>query len=117
MQTSSFPGSLSTLYIVRDFFRFWIIDGPIGMIHSFGVWNTGLLHMFSVPLFLRTFVKPWKNEYREGLVGFARVMGVSMKSMVILIALVCLGISVVVELIILLLFILWPFLIIGLLFI
>jgi hypothetical protein len=31
----------------------------------------------------KTFFKPWKNEYREGLVGFSIVMGMVMKSLFI----------------------------------
>jgi len=31
----------------------------------------------------KTFFKPWKNEYREGLVGFSIVMGMIIKSLFI----------------------------------
>ncbi|HSW48407.1 MAG TPA: hypothetical protein VLG67_05005, partial [Candidatus Saccharimonadales bacterium] len=36
------------------------------------------------PLFLRTFFKPLKNEYRQGLVGFSRAMGMFIKSFFII---------------------------------
>lgn len=45
------------------------------------------LHMLSIPLFLRTFFKPLKNEYRGDLVGFSIGMGIVLKSILILVGL------------------------------
>ena len=40
--------------------------------------------MLSIPLFFRTFFKPLKNEYRGDLVGFSIVMGMVIKTILIL---------------------------------
>lgn len=36
---------------------------------------------------LKTFFKPWKNEYREGLVRFSIFMGIAFKSLFIFVGL------------------------------
>ena len=41
------------------------------------------VHLFGYKSLFKTFFKPWKNEYREGLVGFSRLIGASIKSILI----------------------------------
>ena len=38
-----------------------------------------IIELLSVPILLRTFFKPLKNEYREGLVFFSIITGVVIK--------------------------------------
>ena len=38
-----------------------------------------IMELLSVPILLRTFFKPLKNEYREGLVFFSIITGVVIK--------------------------------------
>jgi hypothetical protein len=42
------------------------------------------LELLSVPLIFSTFLKPLKDEYREGLVAFSVFMGIVVKSLIIL---------------------------------
>jgi len=52
-----------------------------------------IANLLSVPLLLRTFFKPLKSEYREGLVLFSVLVGIIIKSAVLLVAAVLLLIS------------------------
>lgn len=47
--------------------------------------NRAFLELFSLPLLIKTFFKPWKNEYRQGLVGFSIGMGMFIKTLVIIV--------------------------------
>lgn len=44
-----------------------------------------ILNLLSVPILLKTFFKPLKNEYRQGLVGFSIIIGIFVKSILIVI--------------------------------
>jgi len=58
---------------------------------------------------LKTFFRPWKNEYREGLVGFSIFMGVVIKSLFILADLVLFIGLIIFEIILFIGFLIWPF--------
>ncbi len=70
----------SYLLLPFIFLKFWYFDSPRGMIGFFLSLNHAFFELFSLPLFLRTFFKPLKNEYRQGLVGFSRGMGMVVKT-------------------------------------
>lgn len=78
--------SLAALPFV--FLRFWYVESPREIIAYFWSLDISYFHLFSVPLLLRTFFQPIKNEYREGLVGFSVAMGIVVKSALILASLV-----------------------------
>jgi hypothetical protein len=65
------------------FLKFWYLEAPLNMLRFFASLNKAFFGVFSLPLMLKTFFKPWKNEYREGLVGFSIMMGMVMKSLFI----------------------------------
>jgi hypothetical protein len=65
------------------FLKFWYLEAPLNMLRFFAFLNKAFFGVFSLPLMFKTFFKPWKNEYREGLVGFSIVMGMVMKSLFI----------------------------------
>ena len=65
------------------FLRFWFIDSPKNLIAFFASLNNAFLQLFSLPLLVNTYFKPWKNEYREGLVRTAIVVGVVFKTILI----------------------------------
>lgn len=67
------------------FLKFWFFEAPKGLIAFFGSCNRVFLQLFSLPLLIKTFFRPWKNEYREGLVGFSIGMGMFIKTFVILV--------------------------------
>ena len=89
-----------TAYVLLPFrfLLFWFIEAPVGLITYFIHVNTALLHYLSVPLFLRTFFKPLKNEYRAGLVGFSLAMGIAFKLCLLFIAFLVMCIVMLVEL-------------------
>lgn len=66
------------------FLKFWYIESPIALIKYFLSLNKAFFILFSLPTFVRTFFKPLKNEYRQGLVGFSRGMGMFIKTFLIL---------------------------------
>jgi len=66
---------------------------------------------------IKTFFRPWKNEYREGLVGFSIFMGISFKSLFIIADLVILFFLIITEAILFLWFLAFPILIVYLFFI
>lgn len=74
--------------------------------------NQALIKIFSLPLLVRTFFKPWKNEYREGLVGFSIGMGMFIKTFAIVANLVIILGFLVGEIVFSILFLLWPSLLI-----
>jgi len=98
------------------FLKFWYFDSPRGIIGYFGSLNKAFFQLFSLPLFLRTFFKPLKNEYRQGLVGFSRGMGMVIKTFFIIADLIILIPLLAVEALILILFIAFPVMTIVLLF-
>lgn len=67
------------------FLRFWYIEAPVGLVRYFSSLNRAFLQLFSLPLFIKTFFQPLKNEYRKGLVGFSIGMGIVVKSAFILV--------------------------------
>lgn len=67
------------------FLKFWFLEAPRGIIAFFGSLNQAFFQLFSLPLLIRTFFKPIKNEYREGLVAFSIGMGMAVKSTIILV--------------------------------
>ena len=104
------------LFLPIAFLRFWFIEAPIGLVGYFGSLNRAFLQFFSLPLFLRTFFKPLKNEYREGLVGFSIAMGIMVKSVLIAVDLALLVVLLALEIVFLLYFLLLPFISFYLLF-
>lgn len=90
------------------FLKFWYIEKPFELIEFFRSINQAFFQLFSLPLFLRTFFKPLKNEYREGLVGFSIAMGIIIKSGFIVIDVVFLFLLLVCEFAVLFFFLAFP---------
>lgn len=99
------------------FLRFWYIESPREIIAYFYSLNVSYFHLFSVPLLIRTFFKPIKNEYRDGLVGFSVAMGIVVKSAIIVTSLLFIIPIVISEIGFLLTYLMLPILSILLLFI
>lgn len=93
-----------------EFLRFWFIDSPKNIVAFFASLNNAFLQLFSLPLLLKTFFKPWKNEYRKGLVGFSIGIGMFIKTWVILADTILLLILLSLEILIFIGFMLWPIL-------
>jgi len=73
----------SYAFLPITFLKFWYVDSPRSMVQFFLSLNRAFLQLFSLPLFIKTYTKPLKNEYRQGLVRFSKVMGVIIKSVLI----------------------------------
>lgn len=75
-----------TAYLFLPFYilGFWFGHAPFSILRYFRIFNGAFFDFFSVPMLLRTFFRPIKNEYRKGLVGFSIAMGIFVKSCIIL---------------------------------
>ena len=74
----------SYLSLPFSFLKFWFVEAPVGIYDFFTSLNHAFFQMFGLPLFIKTFFEPLKNEYRPGLIGFSRAMGVIVKSFIII---------------------------------
>lgn len=99
------------------FVEFWFIKAPLALAAYFGSLNASFNQLFSLTLLLKTYFQPWKNEYRKGLVGFSRGMGMFIKTFVIAADVLVLVALLLIEGSIVLSFVLLPFLTVLLLFI
>lgn len=90
------------------FVKFWFVEAPLGLLGFFASLNNAFLELFSLPLFLRTFFQPLKNEYRDGLVWFSRIMGMVIKSVLIVVDTLILLVLLAIEAVILITFIAFP---------
>jgi hypothetical protein len=88
--------------------KFWYLEAPFKLIKYFIHLNKLFMHIFSLPLMIRTFFRPWKNEYREGLVLFSIFMGMAFKSMFIIADLIVFTFLLIVEAATLVVFLIWP---------
>lgn len=98
------------------FLRFWFYEAPIGIVGFFKSFNHAFLQLFSLPLFLRTYFKPLKNEYRTGLVGFSIGIGIFIKTILIIVDSMLFILLLFIEGLFLSLFIIWPILTVFILF-
>lgn len=88
--------------------KFWYLEAPISLISYFLSLNKSFLNAFSLPLMLKTFFRPWKNEYREGLVRFSIFMGIVFKTIFIVADLFLLFGLIIIEFIIFISFLILP---------
>ncbi len=96
------------LFLPRDFLKFWYIEAPRDIMLYFFSFNKAFLQLFSLPLLVRTFFQPLKNEYRQGLIWFSIGMGIAIKSFLILISFCLLLLILAVQLTLIFLFLTWP---------
>ena len=99
------------------FLKFWYFEAPRELIDFFSSLNKALLVLLSLPILAKTFFKPWKNEYRKGLVVFSISIGVFIKTFVIFADLIILVFVISLEAFLFIAFLLWPFATIALIFI
>src|SRR3989338_7694191 len=90
------------------FLKFWYIEAPIGLLKFFSSLNNSALALLSLPLLVKTYFKPWKNEYRKGLVVFSIAMGIFVKTFVIMADLILVFLLLFLEIIFFISFLLWP---------
>lgn len=90
--------------------KFWYLEAPLRLLKFFNNLNKSFFNAFSLPLMLKTFFKPWKNEYRQGLVRFSIFMGITIKSLFILADMFIFFFLVLFEIVVFAVFLIWPFL-------
>lgn len=93
-----------------EFLKFWFVDSPNNLLSFFASLNSAFIQLFSLPLLVRAYFKPWKNEYRKGLVGFSIGIGIFIKTWVILAEIILLTILIFLEFLLTVIFISWPIL-------
>jgi len=98
------------------FLKFWFIEAPLEILSFFVSLNTYLMELFALPLCIRTYFKPLKNEYRQGLVGFSIGMGISLKTAIIFVDLLLFACLLLFELIVTLSFFVFPVITVLLIF-
>jgi hypothetical protein len=98
------------------FLKFWFIDSPIALFKFFASVNNAFFQLFSLPLLLRTYFQPLKNEYRQGLIGFSRAIGIAIKTVFIIADLLMLIILLTFEIGIFIAFVFFPIATVALLF-
>lgn len=99
---------MSFLYYPFLLLLFWYVELPLKLLLLFGNLNGYVLNELSIPLFLKTFFKPAKFEYREGLILFSIVLGIAFKSVLIVAGLFLFAIVLVVEVIFFFFVLLYP---------
>ena len=91
---------MAVLFYPVYLFVFYFFDLPKMLVGKYRQINTYLYNLFSIPLLLRTYFEPLKNEYHEGLVLFSRFAGVFIKTALLLTSLSVLITVLVIELIV-----------------
>ncbi len=71
------------LRLQLTFLKFWFIDAPLEMTGFFSALNNYIMQAIALDLCIKTYFKPLKNEYRQGLVGFTIGMGIVVKTGII----------------------------------
>lgn len=106
----------SFAFLPLSVLKYWYIEAPVSFFIYFRSLNDAFLQLFSLPLFIRTYTRPLKNEYREGLVGFSRALGMGIKTWFIVVDLFFFLILLAIELVIMVLFLSFPLATIVMLF-
>lgn len=100
---------MKLLSLPLQIIRFWYLEAPKNILKFFVSLNKNFLGVFSLPLMVKTFFRPWKNEYRDGLVRFAIFMGIAIKSLFILADLILFAGLILLEAVLFVGFLIWPF--------
>jgi len=80
-----------------EFFRWWYTEATVALYRILVFVFFAIVHLFSFKLLFTTYFKPWKNEYRQGLVRTAIFMGAFIKTWLIFFDLILFGILLVSE--------------------
>jgi hypothetical protein len=77
------PAGSFTIYLPSlpfDFFHWWFFESTVNLAKILAFIFRAAVHLLSIDLIFRTFFKPWKNEYRQGLERFSIFFGAGFKS-------------------------------------
>ncbi len=90
------------------FLKFWYIDAPRDMLVYFVSLNNYFIQLSALSLCIKTYFKPLKNEYREGLVGFSRAIGILVKTGLIIANIFIFLILILIEFVVIFSFLIFP---------
>lgn len=99
---------MSILLLPFYILKFWYFEAPVKLFNYFLHLNKAFFNLFSLPLMIRTFFKPWKNEYRKDLVRFSIFMGMAFKTILIFVDIFLFVFLVLFETAIFIGFLAWP---------
>lgn len=74
---------IAFLYYPLYLFIFWYKNVVVGLFIFFVEFNRYVAKLLSFQSLLKTFFKPLKNEYRDGLVLFSILFGIAVKTVLI----------------------------------
>lgn len=89
-----------SIYLARlpfEFLHWWFLEAPITLFKILRWTFAAFAHLFSFRELFTTYFRPWKNEYREGLVRTAIFIGAFIKTFLIIFDLFILSLILVVE--------------------
>ncbi len=93
------------------FITWWFLESPKLIFKILTFIFAFVAHQLGYKSLFKTFFKPWKNEYREGLVRFSIFMGMVIKSLLIVIDTVILLVLLISEVFIIVIWVLLPFIV------
>lgn len=96
-----------------EFLHWWFIEATFNLLSILQYFLSLSYRFLGISLLFKTFFKPWKNEYREGLTRFALFMGIFIKSCFLLFDLFFFVGLILLESFILITWLILPILVIG----
>lgn len=108
----AFSFSAYLLSLPFEFFHWWFVESTFNLLRILQYVLSATYNLLSVKLVFKTFFKPWKNEYREGLARFAVFMGIFIKSMLLIVYTIFFALLSLFEFAVLVLWILFPILVV-----
>lgn len=103
------PFSTYLLSLPLEFIRWWFLEATVNLLKIMRFVFVYFYRELSISLLLKTYFKPWKNEYRQGLVRFALFMGIFLKTCFLLVDLLFLAVLIAAEVMVLAIWVLLPF--------
>jgi hypothetical protein len=91
-----------------EFITWWYTEATIVLYKTLVFIFFAVVHLFSFKLLFTTYFKPWKNEYRQGLVRTAIFIGAFIKTFLIIFDLVLFIVVIAAELFIFAFWLLLP---------
>jgi len=108
----AFSFSAYLLSLPVEFIHWWFVESTLNFLKILRFVFAAAYNLLGVSLIFKTFFKPWKNEYREGLANFAIFMGILIKSMLLFFYSIFFSILAILEFSTLVLWILFPIIVI-----
>lgn len=106
----SFSAYLLTLPL--QFLHWWWLEATFNLLSIMRYILSATFQFLGIKSIFKTFFKPWKNEYREGLVRFSVFMGMFLKFMLLICDTIFFAVVILAEFLILVAWFLFPFIVI-----